>query len=489
MRMKNILKMNVSDAFRSVKNIFTAPEKKSYENLSHFFRGGNLSRYDASYEINTKLAIDLYKTITPITTSVDLLSNELSSLEVFTYDKDKKADEYSQEGDIIDFLQRPNPDLAWVEFINALTSFYLASGNAYICATGDITKPPLELLVIHPTDIEIEKGIDGFAQRYRYLPNSANEIVFERLETKNEGFQYVNRTKDKELWHIKFFNPTQDSVKRLYGLSPINAIYYAAYAYLLSEIHNVSTLEKGARLSMLVLLEQALEDGQRQRLIEQFNNNWRGSENAGRIGFVEGIGGATVTQLSQTAKDMDFAGLKSDARTAIYNRYKIPLPLVMNETMKFANVNEAKFMLYRNTILPLADKLFQELSFFLMPRFKLDPRRIVLTYNATTIPVLEFGRVQTAEMLKNTGVLSINELRSILGYESIGDEGDVVYQPSVLIPVGSDQYTQNNPTKPIKAMTSKVRFTELMRQQVDENGKRYHTDEEIEKMAKRNGLN
>ncbi len=46
--------------------------------------------------------------------------------------------------------------------------------------------------------------------------------------------------------------------------------------------------------------------------------------------------------------------------------------------------------------------------------------------------------------MANSGVLTINELRSLIGREDLTEGGDRVYQPMNLVPVGQDQYIRDN---------------------------------------------
>ena len=51
--------------------------------------------------------------------------------------------------------------------------------------------------------------------------------------------------------------------------------------------------------------------------------------------------------------------------------------------------------------------------------------------------------------MQSSHVLSLNELRSIAGYESV-DGGDVILAPANLLPIGEDLYISDNLSEPSK---------------------------------------
>ena len=76
------------------------------------------------------------------------------------------------------------------------------------------------------------------------------------------------------------------------------------------------------------------------------------------------------------------------------------------------------------------------------------------------------------------GIISMNEGRDEIGRETIGPDGDIIFQPSTLVPVGRDQFTEDNAKKPQpRVRTSKSKFVEIM--------KKYgYSEDDIEKAWK-----
>ena len=120
--------------------------------------------------------------------------------------------------------------------------------------------------------------------------------------------------------------------------------------------------------------------------------------------------------------------------------------------------------LYIFSVLPIADRLFEEYTKALLPRYK-DGDSWELSYVKRDIPALESMFAEINLKKTQSGVFTINELRKEYGLDSIGSEGDTLYQPVNLAPVGTS-------VSEGKAIISKL---EKM------NNKKY-TKEELEKI-------
>ena len=70
-----------------------------------------------------------------------------------------------------------------------------------------------------------------------------------------------------------------------------------------------------------------------------------------------------------------------------------------------------------------------------------------LAIDKTTIGALEERKLANVKGHGEAGVFTINEIRAIAGKEAV-ENGDIIYQPQNLIPVGTDRYTQDNREAP-----------------------------------------
>jgi len=169
---------------------------------------------------------------------------------------------------------------------------------------------------------------------------------------------------------------------------------------------------------------------------------------------------------------MDFDRLKKTTTNKIFQCLKIPLPILNEDTMTFSNFSSAQIAFYDNCVLPQAKKIFNFLNHKLLPI--LGEKQYKLAIDPATINALEQRKIELATAYSQAGSLTRNEIRAMLGYEAV-ENGDIIYQPQNLVPVGSDRYIEDNRDKP----SDKAFFINLMLSQKE------YSEEQIQKLAKK----
>lgn len=445
----------------SIKGIFGS--RRSPASIDDYLRSSIFC--NEYYQTSLIEQSNLYKSVAPLSTSIDKIADEFKSIQPHL--ENDNTGELSLKSPIIELLKSPNADTTQKEFFRQIASLFEIHGNVYIIASSvNETSEPKEITAINPIDITInENETDGYPSHYDY--NSCNgNIVFYRREFADK-FRYLTKDGMQELWHIKNFGV--DDLK-IEGFSKINSIYYKCRQWLLGGLHNMSMLERGARISLLVSTDGRVDDKQREKLKADLNNKYSGAENSGRIMLLQG-GQMSVKEMSQSNKDMDFINLETQAEKSIYSKYNIPLPLVMTDSQTFDNYRQANNIFYNSVILPLADKIYEELSIFLFPRYKIDINKFSLGYNKSEIAGLEAQTLANLKLLKEVDILNRDELRALVGYSKTTD-GDVFYMPANLIPAGSS----------IPDAEKKIR--EYLQKQKDVSGNKLFSDDDIEYAVK-----
>jgi len=415
-------------------------------------------------DLSAYITIGLFSRTAPLNNSVEIISSEISSLTPQVRDK-SNHNAIVPNHPILDLLEKPNADSTKSEFLQAYAAFYLITGNSYLMATPQMggspqKTPPLELFYLYPQQITIEQNArDGFAENITNNRSTAS-LVFKRDEL-NARFRFYDN-EGRELWQAKSFNPNQEA---LIGQSPAASIFPEIDQYNSASSHNSSLLKRGGRPSGMLMASHGkdkngvvkpLTDSQYSRLKTQWNNFYMGAGKAGGVFIAEGAN-VSYKDMITSNRDMDFSEGKKDVRSVIYNKYKIPLPFVNPERQTYANMGVAKVQLYDNAVFPVADRLFEELNIFLMPRYK-NSENLFLTYDASDIPALKERAIREAGEKQKLGIYTDNELRALLGDEPYAG-GNIVYKPGNLIPAGQDSFTGDEPPVP---KTSKKRFSELM---------------------------
>lgn len=421
--------MKLIDKFQDFITQRKGIEKKEFSPGIPFF--GSFNQDGGWYDLIAYQALLYYRMISPIYTGVNIIADEFSNLTPYVYDKKEKK---FIDHPVLELLNHPFADNTWEEFAKEFSTYFLVTGNNYTILSGDVSRPPKEMRNVYPSTINIfPSSVDG----YNYLYTMCDAITTENF-TRNEKidpgyFRYVNDLGNREIWQTKSFNARYQSGYGYYGMSHLTPIYYEIFQHLYSSIHNKSLLQNGAKVDTVFSIDGQMNQQQYERLKEQVRVYMSGPQNAGRP-FL-GENGLQVTQLGTSNVDMDFLNLKKDVTYSIYNSLKVPLPLVSNEAATFNNVSSAMIMLYDRAVLPLANRIFKELTLLLMYRYK-NSENLCITYKKDEITALEERRLDQINTLKTVGVLTINEMRSLLGYEEIPG-GDQLYIPSADIPISS----------------------------------------------------
>lgn len=449
-----------------------APEKKSYTYSPNIFEFLSQAGWG---QVTAWASLRYYEQIAPVAIGVDKIVNELKAIQPVIFNKDTQ--EYSTDNPFLTFLQTPNASISMQDLFKNYGTYYEVTGEVYLMATGNPNREPLELFVFPPQFVSIEMASDGFPQSYMVNNGASAAVTFTRKEV-NGRMRYFNGS-DRELWHVKDFNPNASSTN-FHGASKLNSIYYEIEQHLNGSRHNLSLLQRGGRLTGAIKIEGVLEDNQFERLKGEIQNNIAGADNAGYVPLLEG--GADFVEMGKSNRDMDFATLMQSKAEAIYTRLNIPIPLITAKAMTLNNLGVAQVALYDNAVMPLLSKLYGELTLFLGARFGLNEDEI-LSCDPTTIPALQTRRLNNLLVQSKLYILSDNEQRALLGREGYTG-GDSIYKPGTLLPVGADSDTEGNRDKP----ASRAKFIEIMMEQKDVNGERKWSDVQINEFADKEGL-
>ena len=323
----------------------------------------------------------------------------------------KQGDEIIQESQLNYLLDRPNPLQSYSEFFNSLFSFMLLGGNAYILRVTNNNEQPKELHLLRPDRIEIKGSNKVFPDKfvYRVGGNVINEYEIDQDTGKGDVKQ------------IKLWNPLDD----YYGLSPLVAAAMEVDQHNAATRHNIGLLENGARPSGAVVFKPQddggypiqLTDAQRQQLLEDLNNRFSGSQNAGRPMLLEGD--FDWKEMGLSPKDMDFLNLKHMSATDIAMCFGVPSQLVgVPDAQTYSNMAEARLALYEETIIPYLRKVESDLNEWLIPQFEQMGENLSFEYDIDRIPALAERRRMIYENVLgavNAGVMTRNEAREVVG--------------------------------------------------------------------------
>ncbi len=363
-------------------------------------------RYDALAEEGFKKNVVAYRCIR-------LIAQNAASVPWTLFKGREGAKQKLFEHPLLELLGRPNPMQSGSELLEALYGFYLISGNSYIEAVGVDGELPAELWVLRPDRIQVIAGKSGVPESYRYSVNG-----------KHIDFKVDRITGKAKLLHIKSFHPLDD----WYGMSPLEAAAYSIDQHNEAAKWNTSLLQNSGRPSGALVysppnddVTSILNDEQRQRLKDELEEYYAGSNNSGRPLVLEG--GLDWREMALSPKDMDWLAGKDVSAREIALAYNIPPQLVGVEgSLTYANFEQARLALYDDVVLPLLEHVKNELNNWLVPIFGDD---LALSYDIDAIDALSPRREKIWTRLTNVDFMTINEKRAAVGLAPI-DGGDKI---------------------------------------------------------------
>ena len=410
--------------YDNLKNIFKTQKKTIEQKEAPVVYYSKLG-YDTQSKISYQdLATDGYSENAIVNRCINEIATNASRVKINLFRGDQEVDSHP----LLDLIESPSPTQSQVEFFQAVYSYLLISGNSYMLSVGPDNGAPTELYTLRPDRIKIRQG-------NRSMPLAYDYILGGHIQ---ESYDIDQATGASKIKHIKLFNPLDD----YYGMSPIQASSVDIDQHNLANKHNVNLLQNGARPSGAVVFKPKdetggnvrLEDTQRSQLINDINQRFSGTGNAGKPMLLEGD--FDWKEMGLSPKDMDFIQLKNMAAKDIALVYGVPSQLIgIPDAQTYSNFAEAKLALYNETIIPLLDRIQADLNEWLIPKF--NDEALELRYDIDSIPAMAEQRRRVFESVTQgvqNGILTRNEAREQLGYETL-EGADSLLVPATLMPL------------------------------------------------------
>ena len=385
--------------------------------------------------LTDSIALQYYDDSPAIATAIDLITNPIEQMNLVIYDnQEQKNIESSQANDLLSFLRQPNGFQGQAEFIGDVTRHYLITGKAWIWLLG--TGKPQEIHDINPVIVSTVLNSQDNYSDYYMIQSGIGQGQYNRVEKAKELTRFISISGINELYQIARYS---NHIDKTTGSSPLEAISKDIRLQLQGRIHNVKLLEAGGRLSLLIVFHDDTPPidaviKQRDKLIKE---RISGVENTGKIAQFSSSDGIDIKNMNISNQDMDYANLEKMASNSIYNRFGIPLALIDLTGSTFSNVEASIPYFFHSTVLPVANKIFSNLSKCICPRFGLDSRRFKITYDINKINQLEKYILENLELRRKTGIETTNELRAQLKNRPPVTNGDEVLIGVNQVPLSS----------------------------------------------------
>lgn len=351
---------------------------------------------------------------------IDERAKGVSSIEIELHKDETKGDKQVKtiitNSPILTLLNKPNTHQTKKELFKELVINLDSTGAGYLLVIKDNSGFPIQLICLSSLDITVEQGQNMFPSAYIYKKGTPQQ----------KEYPIDPLTGQCDVLCIKYSNPLACQL----GLSPVQPSYQAINIFNNGLKFNANLLKNGARPSGILSTDDTLTDEQYESIKESLQSAWKGTKNAGSAPILEG--GLEWQELGTSPKDLDFLQGMDAAAMYIASVYGVPFPLVVPTASTFNNVRDARLALFENTIIPLTEDILEPLGSWLIPMFKKGDKKakpndytnLSLKHNPDKVAALEPRRTEKADSttkLVTSGIITPNEARIALGYDSLED--------------------------------------------------------------------
>lgn len=204
---------------------------------------------------------------------------------------------------------------------------------------------------------------------------------------------------------------------------------------------NDNLLERGGFIPGYFTTEQSLTAQQRKAIREEWERSYAGYMNAGRPPVLEG--GLKLERFGLTPQDMQFSEMEKLVLDRISAVLGVPSSL-LNKTdrINYATAKVQKELFWEGTIIPKLRKIEERINYFVLPLLKI--KDVVFMLDLSSIKALqedEESRARIYDVYVRNGVMTINEVRKLLGLEPV-KYGDYYWGGASTVPLASKVFKQ-----------------------------------------------
>jgi len=290
------------------------------------------------------------------------------------------------------WLEQPNGEQSWQEFVDRVMHCLLTWGNAYIAITGrDNRGFPSEMWTLHPQDVQVSR--DRGRKRYLWTPQGE---VFN---------QYNLRYPDGDVLHIM-----GHSADGVVGMSPIEFARQGIGLGLATEKFGARFFGSGAQMSGILEMPTGSvpTDEQITRLGREFRRKFSGTDNAWKpVVLANGATWKPITLPNDTAQFIESRKFSVEEIARLYRVPPHKIGSVDKSTSWGSGIEEQSIGFVTDTLNPWISRLERSMS-------SLVPRGQYVKWNTNSIMRGDMtSRFGAYAMGVQNGWMNRNEVRTL----------------------------------------------------------------------------
>lgn len=366
--------------------------------------------------------INAYKTMSWVHACVRVISQTLAAANWRLYKTSGKEWTEITDHRALMLFNKPNAFQTRSELFELTAINLELLGEAFwLLAKEENARRIVGLIPLNPTKMELElKDNAPFRWKYKMHP----DVLTLELE---------------DIVQFKYPNPSNP----YRGLSPLMAGAETADADYFASKFNKNYFYNSANPSGAFTTENKLSKEEFERLKKQVETLYQGVDKAHKAILLEK--GMKYEPIQVTHKDMQFLDLRKLARVEIASIFGVPLSkLGISEEVNRATAYINDYTFAKNTVEPKLILMRESLNDYFLPRFG---ENLYLDFDSVIPRDREFELKKYVQYAEK-GILTINEIREELGYESV-EWGDRPFNPKAGINLDfkPDNETKTRETK------------------------------------------
>lgn len=356
-----------------------------------------------------------YKASSVVYTAVEKRAKLISSAPLKVYVKRGDDWEESPQHPLQRLIDNPNPDQSQMELLYGISQSMDLTGCAFIS--------------------EIKAGSRNQPQELWHLPTKYMRIkagqtnLFDYFEYDNTGVK--RRIEPSDMVYLRMPNPDN----HLWGMPVLMAAGQATDIDREAGAFQKVSLQNRGLSDLSVELPEGATAEQANYVRDKLKERQTGPANA-RAPIVST---GKVTQLNQTAVEMDFVNSRKSVWSEIAAVFGVPLAAMgFTEDVNLANAEAMEKQLWQNTIIPQLELITRQLNHQLASEYGTD---VKLRFDLSNVSALQQGmneKLDNAVKLFGMGVpFNVINQKLELGFDDV-QGGETGYLGAGLLPVGWD---------------------------------------------------
>ena len=321
--------------------------------------------------------------------------------------------------------------------------------------------------------LHIEKNDAGAVLRLTFVDARTMTVV---TDSYGDVVRWIQRYKGKtvefdpdEILHFKI---TDDPNSPVFGLSPLETMFWDVKTDLAAQISNFAFFENDAVPAAQYILDEDLSDEEVNKAIEKLEEQFRGAEKRHQGAVMKGVREVKVLAFSQ--KDMEFNVLRRFTTEKVCAGFGVPKSILnYTDEVNYANGQEQTKKFWEGTIEPLQEAVQEFFNTKLLPAIGVNDIKLKFeTRKFDDQTQMENG--QRSDLV--LGIRTINEIREARDLEPFdsAENGEWVDKPLIygrgVTPVEDIGVDTGGGTLPTAADVTQL---SVVLRQIDEASQRY----------------